>query len=136
MSCHVTSHHVTPCRTSHVKSSQTSSKGSSGTKCQVNELTGNEINIIRPWSSFAIPASIGSSILPVSQVSSWTCRTPSLMLNCKGSITTPGSCRKALIDGGGSSSVEATDNDVSAIHLWNSPTASVSETSNRFDCKE
>jgi len=58
------------------------------------------------------------------------------MLNCKGSVTTPGGCRKALIDGGGSSSVEATDDDVFSIHLWNSSAASVSETTNRFDCKE
>ena len=103
---------------------------------KLNELTAYEINIIRPRSSFAVPTSIGSSILLKCHVSSRTCRTPSLMLNCKGFVTTPGGCCKALVDGGGSSSVEATDDDVFAIHLWNCSTAGVSETANRFYCKE
>ena len=150
MSCHVTycqamarnttSYHVTPSQGIHVKSSQTSSKGNSGTKYQVNTklnyLTGYEINIISPRSPFAVPTSIGSSIFPECQVSSWTCRTPSLMLNCKGSVTTPGGCRKALVDGGGSSSVETADDNVFAVHLWNCSAARVSETTNRFDCRE
>ena len=136
MSKQVTPRHIT---SSHAMSRHLPSR-SQQVKLEQNiklyRLTGYEIHIISPWSSFAIPTSIGTSVPPVGHVSSWSCSTPTLMLDCKSSVTTPRRYCKALKDGVDSSSVEAPDKHVFAIHLWNGSTTSISETSSRLDWKK
>ena len=120
---------------------QPSCKQKIRTKYQVStksiyRLTGYEIHIISPRTSLSVPTSIGPSILPECQVSSWARSAPSLMLDCKGSVTTSLCYREALVDGIRSSSVVAPDENIFTIHLWNCSATSVTETANRFDLKK
>ena len=64
----------------------------------------------------------------------WTSRAPSLVLHCKGSVTSLLGRGGALHDGVQSSPIEAPYQDVAAIHLWDGPATSIPETADRSSC--
>ena len=95
------------------------------TKRQLFSLTSNEIHVIGPRSSFPVSTPIGSSIPPVSQVSSSTCGAPSLMLYSKGYMTKPQGNQSTFVNGVGSSSVIIPEKNIFAVYTGNSSTSSV-----------
>ena len=96
--------------------------------------TRNKVNIVCPWTTFAIPTFIGSSILPVCQVSSRACSTPSLMLNSKSSVASLGSLQSTFCYGITSSSIETTHKKAFSIHLWNGSATCISVTASGSNC--
>ena len=96
--------------------------------------TRNKVNIVCPRTTFAIPTFIGSSILPVRQVSSRACSTPSLMLNSKSSVASLGSLQSTFCYGITSSSIETTHKKAFSIHLWNGSATCISVTASGSNC--
>ena len=103
-------------------------------RCDNARLTVYSVHIISPRSSLAIPTPIGSSILSVSHVSSWTCSAPSLMLNSKSSVTKPQSNKGTTLNGFLSLSIISFHYWVTTVHSWNSTATSVFEASDWLDC--
>ena len=97
-------------------------------------LTVYSVHIISPRSSLAIPTPIGSSILSVSHMSSWTCSAPSLMLNSKSSVTKPQSNEGTTLNGFLSLSIISFHYWVTTVHSWDSTATSVFEASDWLDC--
>ena len=113
------------------------SAGSERLECNnMHGLTGNKVHIISPRTSLAVPTSIGPSVLLVGHVSSRACSTPSLVLYSEGSVTSPRGCQCTFFDGVYSFSVVASHQDVTAVHLWNGSTTSISEAAYVPDCSE
>ena len=98
-------------------------------RCDNPRLTVYSVHIISPRSSLAIPTPIGSSILSVSHMSSWTCSTPSLMLNSKSSVTKPHSNCSTFLQGVRSSTVISPHYWVTTVYSWNSSPTCVLEAS-------
>ena len=103
-------------------------------RCDNPLLTVYSVHIISPRSSLAIPTPIGSSILSVSHMSSWTCSAPSLMLNSKSSVTKPQSNKGATLNGFFSLSIISFHYWVTTVHSWDSTATSVFEASDWLDC--
>ena len=103
-------------------------------RCDNPRLTVYSVHIISPRSSLAIPTPIGSSILSVSHVSSWTCSAPSLMLNSKSSVTKPQSNEGTTLNGFLSLSIISFHYWVTTVHSWDSTATSVFEASDWLDC--
>lgn len=93
------------------------------------QLTEHPVHIISPRPSLAISTPIGSSILSVSHVSSWTCSTPSLMLNSKSSVTKPHSNCSTFLQGVRSSTVISPHYWVTTVYSWDSSPTCVLEAS-------
>ena len=98
-----------------------------------DRLTVYSVHVISPRTSFAILTTIGSSILPVSHVSSWACSAPSLMLDCKSSVTKPHSDCGTFLNGVRSSSVISSHYWIATVNSWDSSATSVFEASKWLD---
>ena len=98
-------------------------------------LTRNRVHIISPRASFAVPTSIGPSVLPVGHVSSRTGSTPTLVLYSEDFEAVPQSNQRTFQNGVSSSSVKATDEDIFTISSWNGSTTGVSIAADGFDWK-
>ena len=103
-------------------------------RCDNSRLTVYSVHVICPRSSLAIPTPIGSSILSVSHMSSWTCSAPSLMLNSKSSVTKPQSNEGTTLNGFLSLSIISFHYWVTTVHSWDSTATSVFEASDWLDC--
>ena len=94
------------------------------------------VNVVSPRASFAVPTSIGPSVLSVGHVSSRTGSTPSLVLNSEDSVTKPQSNQSTFQDGVCSSPIESRHQWIATIHLWNGSVTSVFVASEWLGCKQ
>ena len=87
------------------------------------------IYVIGQRASFAIPTSIGSSVLAVCQMGLGSSSAPSLVLNSKNAVTEPHGNQATSHDGVCALSVETFHQGIAAVHLRYRSTTCVFETS-------
>ena len=87
------------------------------------------IYVVGQRASFAIPTSIGSSVLPVCQMGPGSSSTPSLVLHRKDLVSKPQSDKSTFQDGVCSFPVIAGYQWIATVHLRYGSAASVSVTS-------
>ena len=96
-------------------------------------LTSQNVDIIRPRSSFSIPTSVRSAVFSIRAISIFGWRTPSLMLNREHAITTPFCSKSAFPFSVSSPSVMSFKKSTSTFQCWYGSSTSVFEATNA-DC--
>ena len=98
-------------------------------------LTVNSIDVICPRSSFAVPATIGSSVFGICPMGPGSSSAPSLVLHSKDSETKPQSHKSAFRDGVNSSPIVISNQDIFAVFSWNGSTFGVAIATSVFNCE-
>ena len=103
--------------------------------CNFKILTVNSIDVICPRSSFAVPATIGSSVFGICPMGHASSSAPSLVLHSKHSETIPQSHKSAFRDGVNSSTIVVSNQGIFAVFSWNGSTFGVAIATSVFNCE-